>query len=253
MSLPRRPIQLACIALAAGGLLAGPAWAAETNRYHFNRRFESVIFTNLDFSTVYKVMQAAREITGIVGPFPIQTNYQVAVEREGLVVGMTNPLAAWEQALSGGRFSNHVGVVYDNAGWCKGALTTNGDWGAYLWTLENQIQFYTSTSDVCFSESGATCEIARVLVGSIGDFCPQAYVEDVGPALDTNFPGMNAWTDAVFRADFDAYFKLTMPMTMQPNDNDDDGDGIPDYADGFNWDGLSVNPDDETLGDAFVP
>jgi hypothetical protein len=56
---------------------------------------------------------------------------------------------------------------------------------------------------------------------------------------------MNAWTDAVFRADFDAYFKLTMPMTMQPNDNDDDGDGIPDYADGFNWDGLSVNPDDE--------
>jgi len=37
------------------------------------------------------------------------------------------------------------------------------------------------------------------------------------------------------------------------NDDDSDGDGIPDYADGFNWDDQAATDDDESGQDDFVP
>ena len=40
---------------------------------------------------------------------------------------------------------------------------------------------------------------------------------------------------------------------IQVNDADDDGDGIPDFADGFDLDGIAGNDDDETPGKGFVP
>ena len=37
------------------------------------------------------------------------------------------------------------------------------------------------------------------------------------------------------------------------NDKDEDEDGIPDYADRYNWDGIGGNDDDVTVGELFVP
>ncbi|NLW50288.1 MAG: hypothetical protein GXY85_05515, partial [Candidatus Brocadiaceae bacterium] len=38
-----------------------------------------------------------------------------------------------------------------------------------------------------------------------------------------------------------------------PNTGDADADGIPDFADGFDWDGTPENADDASVGDQFIP
>ena len=39
---------------------------------------------------------------------------------------------------------------------------------------------------------------------------------------------------------------------LEPNDNDDDSDGIPDFADGFNFDGQAGNADDQNASEDFA-
>ncbi|HBA84954.1 MAG TPA: hypothetical protein DCZ95_12740 [Verrucomicrobia bacterium] len=228
--------------------------ATETNLYYHNRRFEPVVFNNLANPTIYKVIQAGRELTGIVGPFSVKTNYANAIERESLSVGMSNALDAWNAVVQCNRSLHHQGAVYDNVGWIKGTTTAYGDWGGYFWSLQQTMNFFSSTSDVYVSSAGVTSRIARVLVGSIGDFSPQAYCSVVWPSIDTNFPGAGGvWTEVVYRADFQAYYKLALPITLQPNVKDGDADGIPNFADGFNWDGTPGNADDQTPGEEFMP
>jgi hypothetical protein len=67
--------------------------------------------------------------------------------------------------------------------------------------------------------------------------------------LDVDSDNTNGF-DAPARTDCedqieDAASKPDLPgKFVQVNDNDDDGDGIPDFADGFNWDQQSGNDDD---------
>ncbi|MBI3948342.1 MAG: hypothetical protein HY321_20675 [Armatimonadetes bacterium] len=46
----------------------------------------------------------------------------------------------------------------------------------------------------------------------------------------------------------------SLPGTLLAvNDNDNDSDGIPDYAEGCNWDRVASNADDTTSGGGFTP
>jgi len=234
-----------------------PAAAVETKLYHYGRDFEPIEFGDMGTPTTFKVIMAASELTGIVGPTNIVVDSEetYAKEYEGVSWGYPTAIAAWTNALDCHmqHYLTHPGVWYDNAGWVKGTKEAYDEWGAYVWYLQNRLTFKSSPTNEYVSGAGVTSEIARVLVGSLGDYCPQATVTEYSPALDTNYPGADSGTNAIFRADTRAYYKLAIPMYSDVNDGDADGDGIPDYADGFNWDGVSENDDDQTLGDAFVP
>jgi hypothetical protein len=55
-------------------------------------------------------------------------------------------------------------------------------------------------------------------VGSIGDYPPRASVSDIGPtnwAQITNFLGVGVSTDAVYKANFDAYYQLLMTRFLE--------------------------------------
>lgn len=76
--------------------------------------------------------------------------------------------------------------------------------------------------------------------------------------LDVDSDNTNGY-DAPSRSDYedqieDAAWRPELPgKLIAVNDNDDDGDGIPDFADGFDADGVPGNSDDTTAGERFIP
>lgn len=247
-----KQIRLLCISLL---ILSVVCSAQVTNPYHFQREFVPVTYTNTGTPSAYQIIMGARALTGIVGPTNIivLSNETYATEYEGFGLGYESPNAAWTSvfAIYQNYYSNYPGMTYDNAGWIKGTHQAYGDWGAYIWLLQNTIAFMSSASTKYVSPYGVTSEVASVLVGTLGDYCPQTFVTDTGPVFDTNYPGSNNGTDQVFRADTTAYYKLVLFMYLGVNNDDSDGDGIPDFADGYNLDG-SPNADDLSTNDYFT-
>ena len=47
-------------------------------------------------------------------------------------------------AYNNGTPSNYLGKTFDNVGWVRGTKSVNGEWGAYLWVLQNRIVFKSS-------------------------------------------------------------------------------------------------------------
>ncbi|MBU1692376.1 MAG: hypothetical protein KKC51_00260 [Verrucomicrobia bacterium] len=237
-------------------LMGGLCSAQQTNFYHFDREFVPVAYTS-GAPTTCKIIAGARSLSGIVGPtnisiIPDQTK---ATEFEAVSLGYDSPEAAWTSAVAiyPQCFQVHSNATYDNAGWIKVTHEAYGDWGAFLWYLQDTIAFTSSASSVYVSPNDATSAIASVLVGTIGDFCPQTVVLDVGPAFDTNYLGAGISTDYLARADLNAYYKLVPFSYLGVNNDDSDGDGIPDFADGYNLDGQAGNPDDISTNDFFTP
>jgi hypothetical protein len=46
----------------------------------------------------------------------------------------------------------------------------------FLWILQNNLNFFTSSDTVYSAEPGHSCEIEKVYVGTIGDYAPLANV-----------------------------------------------------------------------------
>ena len=230
--------------------------AQVTNSYHFSRTFVPV--TNAPGTpTLYKVIIGAKELTGLVGPtnLYIWSNQTYATEYEGYSWGYESANTAWTSAFTiyQNYSSNYPGMTYDNAGWIKGTRQAYGDWGAFIWLLQNTIAFTSSASSVYVSSGGATSPIASVLVGTLGDYCPQtAVTETATPQFDTNYPGSNMGTDQVFKADTMAYYKLVPFTYLGVNNDDSDGDGIPDFADGYDFSATN-SADDISTNDFFMP
>ncbi len=246
----KRAIAILLIALAANA-----ACAQVTNPYHFGRTFVPVTYTS-GAPTTYKVIMGAKALTGIVGPtnIYIRSNQTYATEYEGYAWGYESANAAWTSAFAiyPNYYSNYPTMTYDNAGWIKGTRQAYGDWGAFIWLLQNTISFTSSASSVYVSSSGATNTIASVLVGTLGDYCPQTVVTETGPIFNTNYPGSNTGTDEVFKADTTAYYKLVPFTYLGVNNDDSDADGVPDFADGYNL--VATNSaDDISTNDFFTP
>jgi len=230
--------------------------AQSFNYYHFDRSF--IPCTNSPgVPTRYRVIAGARELSGIVGPtnICIISNDTQATEYEVVGLGFDSPGEAWASALNAWSScpSNQPGKIYDNVGWLKLTHEAYSNWGGYIWCLQNTIAFTSSASSIYVSPAGATSEIASVLVGTLGDFCPKTVVTDVGPVFNTNYPGSGMATEYVARADLAAYYKLVSSNYLAVNDDDSDGDGIPDFADGYDRDGQGNSSDDLSTNDFFVP
>ena len=142
---------------------------------------------------------------------------------------------------------------YDNVGWVNRTKESHGTWGAYAWLLQNEVRFESSTSMVYRSEEGVTNLIGRVMVGTIGDYCPMASVLDIGPVRNTNFPGAGLFTNGIFKGDYTAYYKLVGDFLQEANTHDSDSDNIPDFADGYDLDGVFGTADDLSPNDSFLP
>lgn len=225
-----------------------------TNSYHFGRTFAPVTYTS-GSPTTYRVIMGAKALTGIVGPTNIfvRSNETYATEYEGFAWGYESANAAWTSAFAiyPNYSTNYPGMTYDNAGWIKGTRQAYGDWGSFIWLLQNTISFTSSASSVYVSPGGVTSTIASVLVGTLGDYCPQTFATETGPVFTTNYPGTGTGTDEVFRADLNAYYKLVPFSYLGVNNDDSDEDGIPDFADGYNLTATN-SADDVSTNDFFT-
>ena len=202
-----------CLAAAVAGTC--PALAQTTNLYHTNRTFKAVSLNTVGQPTAYKVYTMAGDVTTVVGPTNVvlHTNDCYAREYEAVALGYSSANAAWTSAVASYNAYSHdySAKIYDNVGWVKGTHQAYGDWGAYLWYMQNHIDFQSSSTNFWVSKNSVTGLITKVLVGSLGDYAPMTNVVDVGPTnwpSITNFPGSGASTTAIYKANLDAYYQV---------------------------------------------
>jgi hypothetical protein len=220
------PVTLRLLALA---VLTVAQWASAepiSGVYHTNRVFMPIDTTIQGTPTAFKVQQASGRFTEVVGPGSvlILTNLTYATESEGFAWGYPTATDAWNAAIAHcGVLTQHEdGVYYDNAGWVRGTKEVlpppaggASTWGAYLWLLQNQITFMTSTSRFWVSADGQTNVINKVLVGSLGDYVPISQVTDIGPtnymgASFTNYLGASVSEDARLAPNMTAYYDVSV-------------------------------------------
>jgi hypothetical protein len=153
----------------------------------------------------------------------MNTNETYAIEKQAAIpVCYESAAAAWDSALNySGTPSNYYGKIYENVGWVRGTKSTDGEWGAYLWVLQNKIVFQTSTSYWWAITNNLTVAITNVYVGSLGIYGPmESNVVDIGPEIPTNFPGEDLSDTGTYRVDItNIYYQLVIPaIWITPRD-----------------------------------
>ena len=191
------------VSLAAAVLTALSAFRASATDvvYRTNRVFQAT--TSIIVSvTAYNIINSANSnLTGIIiAGDPISTNDQSATEYEGVSWGQTNTAQAWycvtNSTNSMPPSKATYPTIFDDPGWTKGVktVTLNGDTthGAYMWILENTLEF-TTPGNTFYTNSGRRYLMDKVLLGTLGDYEPGTNYTEVFPQMDdpdaTNWPG----------------------------------------------------------------
>jgi len=88
----------------------------------------------------------------------------------------------------------------------------------YLWVLQNQIAFKSSTSVWWTSTNGIPVAISNVIVGSLGDYQAMENVVDIGPVIPSNSPGYSEAKE--YQVDIsNVYYELSIPdIWITPRD-----------------------------------
>jgi|GEM_PF-6032589 len=184
---------------------------AQTPYYYLNRSFSSVQFDLQGIPTEYQLNDEADKLTDIVQG-TIKTNNCYAIEKQmAIPICYGSALSAWNAAVAyNGTPSNYPGKIFDNVGWVRGTKSVNGEWGAYLWVLQNRIDFQSSTSAWWSTTNGIPVAITNVMVGSLGDYQAMSNVVDIGPIIPTNFPWANQ--SGIYQVDItNVYYVLSIP------------------------------------------
>jgi len=197
------------------GLLLAVHVPAQTPYYYLNRSFSSVQFDLQDIPTEYQLNEESDKLTDIVKG-EIKTNNCYAIEKQAAIsICYGSILSAWAAATNyNGAPSNYPGKIFDNVGWVRGTKAVNGKWGAYIWTLQNQIAFLSSTSSWWKNDDCIPVAISNVFVGSIGNYGPMSNVVDIGPHLDAAFvyPGAGQSNEATYQVDYtNVFYELVIP------------------------------------------
>jgi len=216
----RRMAKMLATALFAAALTRGDE---EDVVYRVDRTFDPTD-TTIGDATVFNIVNSANtNLTGIIiGKYSITTNDQSATEREGVSWGQTSTTQAWQNvtnALTIGSYSN----IFDDPGWIKGVktVTLNGKttYGAYMWWLQNTLEF-TTPGSTYWTNAGCTYLLENVLVGTLGDYLPGTNYTETFPKMDdpgaTNWPGCPFLTSAMpasnqtvkYSFDTTAYYEL---------------------------------------------
>lgn len=233
---------------------------AQTPYYYLNRSFSSVQFDLQGIPTEYQLNEETDKLTDIVQG-SITTNNCYAIEKQAAIpICYGSAVSAWNAALNyTGSTSNYNGKIFDNVGWVRGTKSANGEWGAYLWVLQNRIAFQASTS-AWWTTNGISVAISNVMVGSLGDYQALSNVVDIGPVIPTNYPGVNKSDSGTYQVDItNVYYELSIPdIWIMPRDTavavgssnvqfTVTGTNIPQ---GVNW---SLMPDLSGSGGATIP
>jgi len=209
-----------CLVLMLTGILGILQTAKAGEVYHINRTFTPVEFNLQGVPPVDLLNQESEKLTDTVrgDPIVIDSNGTYAIEQQmAIALGYDTAEAAWNAAIIyQGTPSNYPGKIFDNVGWVRGTKSVQGEWGAYLWVLQNRIAFQSSTS-VWWraSTNGVPVMITNVIVGSLGNYAPMSNVVDIGPHLDAatnNFPGANQSESREFYVDItNVFYQLSIP------------------------------------------
>jgi len=182
--------------------------------YHTNRPFTAIEFNWQGNLTSDQLEGEAGRITDIVQGEPIGIFMQVGREKETTVaLGYDSGSNAWQAAVEAWDYvspQGHWDKTFDNVGWTMGTKLVGTNWTAYIWSLQNGIDFYTSWSALWPDENGMFM-ITNVMVGSLGDYPPMTEVWDIGPDLSpahSDYPGDNQSVEKIFKADLTAYYQV---------------------------------------------
>lgn len=188
--------------------------------YYTNRIFKAVEFGN-QIRPADMLNAESKKLTNIVKGLAVQldmTNTYAIEKQVALPVCYGSAEEAWNAALvyNNGTPSNYPGQIFDNVGWVRGTKSHKGEWGAYLWVLQNRIAFKSSETNLWVSPSnGFPVAITKVMVGSLGDYGPMEAVVDIGPhlaAATNNFPGANQSESREFYVDItNVFYQLSIP------------------------------------------
>ena len=135
--------------VAAFCILNSSILSAQTPYYYTNRTFGPVGTQLGGVPTFPQLNSTAKQLTATVpGTILLDSNETYAILRQtAITICYGTAEGAWNGVLAyNGTPSNFPGKIYDNVGWIRGAKSTQGDWGAYLWVLQNRIAFQSSTS-----------------------------------------------------------------------------------------------------------
>ncbi|MFH1475874.1 MAG: hypothetical protein ABIH24_00055, partial [Verrucomicrobiota bacterium] len=194
--------------------------------YYTNRTFTPVTI-NLQGASplVDQLYTESGKLTDIVKGtnITINTTNTYAIEKQAAIpICYGSAEGAWSVAVAyNGTPSNYYGKIFDNVGWVRGTRSVNGEWGAYLWVLQNRIAFRSSETNWWVSPSnGARVAISNVMVGSLGDYQAMSNVVDIGPVIPSNFPGPNQGETKEFQVDItNVYYELIIPdIWITPRD-----------------------------------
>lgn len=198
--------------------MLGVAMAQETPYYHIDERsFVPIEFNIEGTPTEYILYSVATQLTTIVKgePIKIDTNNTHAIEKRAVYsLGYGSALDAWNAAINyNATVSNYQGKIFDNVGWVMGTRSVSTNWGAYVWILQNQIAFQSSTSSWWKNEDCIPVAISNVMVGTLGNYGPMSNVVDIGPYLDAaTFPGDGLTNEAIYQADYtNVYYEVVIP------------------------------------------
>jgi len=182
--------------------------------YHTNRPFTAIEFNWQGNLASDQLEGEAGRITDVVKGEPIGIFMQVGLEKETTVaLGYDSGSNAWQAALEASDYVSpygHWDKTFDNVGWTVGTKLVGTNWTAYIWSMQNGIDFYTSWNVLWPDENGMFM-ITNVMVGSIGDYPPMTEVWDIGPDLSpahSNYPGDNQGVEKIYKADLTAYYQL---------------------------------------------
>jgi len=138
----------------------------------------------------------------IESPDALTTNAAKAKEYEGVTWGFSSTTSAWNTLFVDSYPSNiaQYGEVFDDPGWIKGTRAAYGKEGAFMWILQNTLEF-TTPGSTYWTNAGRTYLLENVLVGTLGDYAPGTVYTNVFPQMDdpdaTNWPGCPFLTSAM--------------------------------------------------------
>ena len=214
-----------CLLVASIAVICPPHLYGQTSHwYHLEREF-AVVEAD-DLGSLHGIADFADQLTNIVKGYPIRTNSISSTEHEGVAWGYESPEDAWDGVLESylSRTNEYPSRMFDDVGWVKGTHHAHGSWGAYMWLMQNTVDFNSSTTLVYTSPAGAETMIGEVLVGTMGDYPPESHVVDSTPDFSLEreaFPGPNASTNARYRFDTTAYYRLGLTPRLVPDFNHD--------------------------------
>ncbi len=239
--------------------LIAQGWAQAT--YDLNRKIQPMAPHGNGVASGQDLYQRALKLSGIVPGLPeVAMISNRVVEKEGISIGYPLASVAWSNASLNAGTTYHVQPWIDNGGWISRTLPDGeGGWSAYTYHLQNELWFRPATSVWYTSPTGVKARIARVLVGSLGDWCLPLSGESVplgyhlGPSWTNRHHGYLKNESITRKPDLKTYYKVIPEVYWSVNDEDGDRDGIPGFADGFNLDGIAGNADDRSSGDRLLP